>query len=507
MSTGTRLFLAIVVPIVVVMAGFAALDQRQRRALLRDELSREGRAITLTLQMSVEDALRDRQLGDLREIIDRITGYERVFGARILDRDARVIYESEPLRRYPFQALDAFAAALRDGGPVETRRKLGEDPVIGFLARLHGPRGEVLGAIQVVQLESFIEEQARASRNSIVLFTLVMVLATGAIVMLVTRRHVVRPIAELLDAFRQVGEGRLSARAALRHGGEFGRVALEFNLMVARLGDAQRRVLEEERQRGEMEAGLRHAEHLASVGRLAAGLAHEIGTPLNVIAGRTDALLRHAAGTEAERNLRIIAAQIERITRIVRDMLGFGRRQEARKTNLAVRTVVARVLDLLEHRFRTSGIAVEVEVEAGAEELAVVADADQLQQVFLNVALNAADAMPGGGRLEIRAVRVRRPDPPPHGPERPFAAITFADTGGGIHEEHLARVFEPFFTTKDVGQGTGLGLSVSYGIVREHGGAIEVDSAPGRGTTVTVLLPLDAAPAGGARETARGTAA
>ena len=145
--------------------------------------------------------------------------------------------------------------------------------------------------------------------------------------------------------------------------------------------------------------------------------------------------------------------------------------------------------ELVEDRFEAQGIALEVDIPRGLAPIA--ADADQLQQVFLNLALNAADAMPSGGRLRICAGLGDRTHQAIGAEARRCVAVAFEDTGHGIAPEHLERVFEPFFTTKEVGNGTGLGLAISYGIVREHGGWIDLRSESGHGTCATVCLPLE----------------
>jgi signal transduction histidine kinase len=151
--------------------------------------------------------------------------------------------------------------------------------------------------------------------------------------------------------------------------------------------------------------------------------------------------------------------------------------------------VLARVLELLDDRLAAQGIRVDRRIDPEVEPIA--ADADRLQQVFLNLALNAADAMPGGGRLSIH-LSVDRRAPPGNSGSRSCVSVSFSDTGCGIAPENLPRLFEPFFTTKEVGGGTGMGLAISYGIVQEHGGWMDVASTPGRGTRMTIFLPLQA---------------
>jgi signal transduction histidine kinase len=488
MTIGTRLTLSLAGPLVLVMALFGYIDQRTSRDLLQDELAREGRALARTVQIAMEDALRDRQIEDVRALVNKVTGYERVLGLRIFDNRGTIIYEPSDLKAYPFVAAAGLRTALERGTPLETHGRLGDQLVLTFIVPLRDPKGQILGALQLLQLESYIEEDARAARNSIATLTALMILVTTGIVFLVTRVSLARPVADLARSFREVGSGDLQARVPVRRGDEFGRLAQEFNGMCERLVESQRSLLDAQEERRRMEARLRHAERLAAIGRLAAGLAHEIGTPLNVIGGRAERLLRSLGDNEpASRSLRIICAQMERIARIVRGMLDFARMREPLLARTDVAPILDKVLELLGQKFEEAGVRVIGSFPDGTG--AVLADADQIQQVFLNLCTNALDAMPRGGTLRVSSARVDRRHPEGSGEVLPFVAVTFEDTGSGIAPENLDRVFDPFFTTKDVGRGTGLGLSVSYGIVREHGGFFDVESKPGRGTRLTVYLP------------------
>jgi len=487
MTLGTRLTLSLAGPLILVMALFGYIDQRTSRDLLHDELAREGRALARTVQIAMEDALRDRQIEDVRSLVDKVTGYERVLGLRIFDRNGTVIYEPPELAAYPFAAAEALRSALSTGAPFEAHGRIHNQPVLTFIVPLRDPAGQTVGALQLLQLESYIEEDARASRNSIATLTALMILITTGIVLLVTRVGVARTVADLARSFREVGSGDLQALVPERRGDEFGRLAQEFNRMCERLEASQRSLLEAQDESRRMEDRLRHAERLAALGRLAAGLAHEIGTPLNVIGGRAERLLRSFGDDRPEaRSLRIICSQMERIARIVRGMLDFARMREPRLARTDLGPILGRVLELLGQKFEEAGVAAlsSIPDEAGV----VLADADQIHQVFLNLCTNALDAMPKGGTLRVSSSRVVRRPPEGGGDLRSFLAVTFEDTGSGIAPENLDRVFDPFFTTKDVGRGTGLGLSVSYGIVREHGGFIDIESEPGRGTRLIVHL-------------------
>ena len=502
MSLGNRFILSLTLPLVAIMTLFGYMAQVRSRARVHAEMEREGRIVAIIAQGAIEDYLRDHQIEDLRDLMDQMGAFDRILGAQLYDPDGRLIYQSRGVQTETAVAPGDLAVVLHERKEVESLRRAGQTRALRYVLPLVGPKGESQGALQVVFNESFVDETAATFRHQILTLTFAMIAATALVVVVVTRASIARPVEALVRRFRAVGAGDLTGRAArggrdaIARRDEFGQLASEFDGMVDRLEEARRSLLAEQEERRRAEAGLRQAERLASVGRLAAGLAHEIGTPLNVIGGRAEALLRRLQGHgEAERSLGIISAQIDRISRIVRGMLDFARGSAAHLSPTDLTQVVRHVLDLVEHRLKKSDVRAEVEIEPGLP--LVRADEDQLHQVLLNLLTNALDAMPSGGGLWIGlcragSARARRPLPPSlRGAAGEFILLWVEDSGCGIPPAQVERIFDPFFTTKDVGQGTGLGLSVAYGIVRDHGGAIEVESQPGSGTRFTIVLPID----------------
>jgi PAS domain S-box-containing protein len=222
---------------------------------------------------------------------------------------------------------------------------------------------------------------------------------------------------------------------------------------------------------------LRQTERLAELGTLASGMAHEIGTPMNVILGRAEHLLQRTDDERTRKGLEIIIGQVERITRIMNQLLTFARRRPIDRRPIDLRRTIVDTLEVLYERIQKNGIAVDTVFPDAVPP--AVADPDQISQVLLNLLVNAIHAMPDGGSLRLTLSRRDR-----------HLALAVADTGHGIPKDVLPKVFNPFFTTKEVGKGTGLGLTVVHGIITEHGGTIAVDSEPGRGTTFTVTLPI-----------------
>ncbi len=230
-------------------------------------------------------------------------------------------------------------------------------------------------------------------------------------------------------------------------------------------------------ERRRLEEQLRRTERIAELGTLASGMAHEIGTPMNVILGRAEYLLERVTEEPIKKSLQIIVTQVERITRVMNQLLAFARRRPADRRPVDLRETIEGSLEMFQERLARHGI--RIEKAFGDDCPKVRADADQMSQVFINLVMNAVHAMPDGGTLRVGLAR-----------SNGTVQITVADTGHGIAQQDLAKIFDPFFTTKETGKGTGLGLTVVKGIIDEHGGAIQVESEPGRGTTFTISLPV-----------------
>ena len=225
------------------------------------------------------------------------------------------------------------------------------------------------------------------------------------------------------------------------------------------------------------------AAKLASVGELAASIAHELNNPLGTVSLRIESVLAQTAVTDPRRKpLEIVEQEIERMAHLVANLLQFSRHGKEHVSTVQLDDEIRMTLELTLHHLRRRGIEIVQDFETDLP--AIFGDRQKLRQVFLNLFTNAGDAMPGGGKLTIRARRGQSVD------KQPFITIEVSDTGAGIPPEILSRVMEPFFTTKEEGKGTGLGLAICKRIVQEHKGTIQLDSAAGKGTTVRLTLPV-----------------
>ena len=230
-------------------------------------------------------------------------------------------------------------------------------------------------------------------------------------------------------------------------------------------------------ERKQLQEQLRKTERIAELGTLASGMAHEIGTPMNVILGRAEYLMDRVTEEPIKKGLQTIIAQVERITKVMNQLLAFARRKTPERVLVVLTDIVEDSLELFQERLAKSRVMLELKFEGDCPR--VLADPDQMSQVFINLVMNAVHAMPDGGTLRIGLT-----------PEKQMVKLTVADTGHGIPSDVVKKIFEPFYTTKEFGQGTGLGLTVVKGIIEEHQGSIAVESEEGRGTTFTILFPI-----------------
>jgi len=350
--------------------------------------------------------------------------------------------------------------------------------------------GAFAGAIEVSETPEHEGSWAAQHFNEALLLALMTVVATTALAFGLGLWLVATPTRKLVEKARAVGRGELDPPLTLSRNDELGDLAREMNVMCDHLKDARESTAREAKARLEALEQLRHADRLATVGRLASGLAHELGTPLNVVEARAGLILEDAATEEpAKDSARVIIGCTEQMTRLVRQLLVFARERRVEKAPMQLEALGRVVVELV----RPVAAKRQVTLATGALEPApVLADEVLLQQAVTNLVMNAVQACAAGGHVTVSAGARSAVRPGEHAAQ-PWAFLSVQDDGPGMAPEVAARIFEPFFTTKPPGEGTGLGLAVSWGIVEDHGGWIAVDTAPGRGSTFTIHLP------GGAR--------
>lgn len=370
-------------------------------------------------------------------------------------------------------AEKVYARVIEQGQPWIARAYVVNDWYITAYEPIRDASENIVGILYVGMLEA---PYADVKRRTTILFLSIALAGTVVAVALsyLVSSKVTVPVKKLVLASREVADGNLDTRVTIRSDRELAELADAFNTMAAAL---QAR---DEKLKDFATTRIMESERLAVVGKLAADVAHELNNPLQGIVTYANLMLEKTPEDGFLRaSLDKIVKQANRCTTIVRGLLDFARQRKPNKRLSNLNTVLSDCLSLVEHRALFQNI--KVAKKLGADLPPVIVDPSQVEQVFMNMIMNAAEAMDGAGMLTVNT----RIDPAGE-----FVEVAFSDTGHGISEENMERIFDPFFTTKEVGHGTGLGLAISYGIVKEHDGWISVESKVGKGTTFTVRFPV-----------------
>ncbi|MEZ4382923.1 MAG: ATP-binding protein [Nannocystaceae bacterium] len=479
MRIALKLTLALVGVIVALLAAEAWLRGLREAAVYEEDIRRNQRILGRALEQSAEITWREQGLEHAAYLLEAAGAREREVAVRVTD-------EATALRGADDDAVHRWE---RDG-----TIQVSEPRVLRTYLRIDGPSGQR----RALALSTSLRGEGAHVREALVEFAVIALalLVAAAIASLWLGRALVgRRVDQLVARARSIGAGDFSERPPDHGRDELSQLATALEDMARALSAARQALEDETHARIAATAHLRRSDRLATVGTLAAGLAHELGTPLHVISGRARMIARAA---EASADLRDDAAAIvdqsARVQRIIEDLLDFARPRPAERRPLDVGALLHTDLELLGPLLRRTGATWTIERVAGAPARLLYGDVDQLRQVFTNLVLNAAQAMPDGGTIALE-IAGGQPAPPelvteePEAADRDFTRITVRDHGHGIDPKALPRLFDPFFTTKEVGEGSGLGLAVAHGIVNDHGGWIAAESDVGRGSAFHVWLP------------------
>jgi two-component system NtrC family sensor kinase len=358
---------------------------------------------------------------------------------------------------------------------------------------IHSKDDEILGFVEADLSLAVLDEALFKQGLALTAYVIIFVLAVSLFLGIIIYKIVSKPVQTLVDGMGKVASGDLNHPVPITSKDEMGILATTFNSMIDDLKAARDQrekwthMLEEEIAKKTEEIKTTHAnlmqtEKLASLGRMAAGVAHEINNPLTGVVTFSHLLKKRfpPESTEAE-DLNVIIEQSERCSKIISNLLTFARATPSEKGKVNINDILNRSIFMVKNQEKFHHIKFIAELEDA--QLVVFGDASQFQQIFLNMFINAADAMNGRGNITVATKKISEDN-------KNFVEIEFTDEGSGISEKDMPKLFEPFFTTKPVGKGTGLGLSVSHGIVKHMGGHIKVKSTVGKGTTFFVRLPM-----------------
>jgi two-component system NtrC family sensor kinase len=483
---GTKLTLYLSLIIILVLSGYCYLDILSRREILIRKMKAEVRSTGRTLKVSLDAISLPGGMEYIQGLIDAVSEYERILGVIVYYQEGSLIFRSHSLEEGIEPYLDLIKGSIREDRPQEEFGAYKKVPIFSYAFPLKDRRGKNGGGVSILQRTSYMEEEIGKAKWNIFVTIFILIGVTIVLLILGTRKWITKPMFSLTDGIKNMAKGNLDIRVNLKSGGELSELAQAFNQMAVDLKKAQELIIQEADAKLELERSLRQSEKLATVGQLASGLAHEIGTPLNIIYGRAEMIKKRLKGEEGiQKNLEIIVHQTERITKIIQQLLGFARKKKPEQTALNISTILETAVDLLNHQIQKQGVEVVKDLRENLSP--VVGDPDQLQQVFLNLILNAIQSMPEGGRLclSVSSKKISK-----QGLEcdlRQYVEVCVEDTGVGMEKEVIQNLFNPFFTTKDTG--TGLGLMVTQGIVQDHEGWIDVGSEVGKGSIFKVYLP------------------
>jgi signal transduction histidine kinase len=492
---GFRLFLVVTVTIVGITVAYDIFRfQRERHRLVR-QLEREASLVARAVEGPLQFWFRTGSRGELENMLRNIREAKEAACVGIYDLEGRLEIASGAASgdaQHPVDCPERLDGEGTAGNALSAWDLLGTIRILVPLT----PDGGHIATLGLVFPSTVITDPIRRQRNTIVLERGLVLAAIGVSLWAAIFVLVSRPIHRLKRGAEEIGRGNLETRIAVKARTEIGELARAFNRMAESLREAQERRQAEEERRIALERQVRHAEKLAVIGKLASELAHEVGTPLNVISGRARVLRREFPDGDARaENLDIIRTQVDRISRVIRRFLTVGRPPRMQRERLQLSPHLHEGAAFLTPELRKRRVRLDLVISPDLP--AVVADPDGLSQVFLNLIMNAIAAVSPGGRIEVAAT------PAPARPGEEAAGglgggtteggveIRVRDDGQGIDPEILPHIFEPFFSTRR-GEGTGLGLSICQDIVKEHGGRITAESQPGAGTTIRIWLPAAA---------------
>ena len=522
---GVKLILSLTVLIVAISAISGYLNLRTEKKQLVDTMILGADQLSRSITGATWHAMLDDDRRAAYSIMQVIADKQGVDRIRMYNKEGRLVYSTDASEKSGVASSSSEVCAschsknsINDRPSDDARVRYATSPngvkTLNMVAPIynepscsnaschaHQASTKVLGVVDVALRLDPVQKQTRAITLQTILWTLFEVGIGAAFVILFSRRFVATPIQQLIAGTKAVSAMELDQPITITRRSQeldelvdsFNRMRERLKLAVAELNEMQQtledKVEERTQQLKAAQRKLVQSDRLATLGQLAASVAHEINNPvsgvlnLSMLLERLMASGTYPSGREAEfrKYLSLISAETARVGRIVSDLLAFSRRSKPQRAPADVNKLVRTTIGLADHKLKL--ISAEIVLDLQQNLPLVECDASQIQQVILNLVLNGAQAMQpkGGGKLTIRTRLIQQDN---------TVELCVEDTGEGIAPENVSKIFDPFFTTKAEGKGVGLGLAVLYGIVKAHEGEVEVTSQRNQGTAFTVTLPL-----------------
>lgn len=499
-----KLIAAVGVVAITIIGIFAYLILNAHQRQLIGELERSAHQLSETVKSSTKYDMLLNQRESVHRIIKTIGGQEGIEKVRIFNKEGEIIVSTDSLdvgklvdkkteACYVCHVADQPLARLSISQTTRIFKSATPTRTLGIInpiynepscwqsaCHAHASNQQVLGVLDITMSLAEVDRGLQASQMRLLLFAIIAIAAVSLIIFLLVKGIVLKPVQQIVAATQHVASGDLNYTIKLEKKDEIGELAKSFNAMTRQLSETQRQLYQSDK--------------LASVGRLAAGVAHEINNPLTGVLTYSSYLLKRANGdTEMKDDLEVIVRETKRCREIVKGLLDFARQSPPEKRPTDLNEIIHRATRILQNQFSLQHIEIEPHLHPALPLLPV--DGNQIQQVVVNLLMNAHDAIgEKGGTIIITttileaAAQLAAGLPP--GPA--YAKIEIRDNGCGIPRENLSKIFEPFFTTKGQ-KGNGLGLAMVWGIIEKHDGRIMVESEVGKGTTFNILLPVASA--------------
>lgn len=493
---------ALVAVVIIGIFAYLILDAHQRQLIA--ELERSAHQLSETVKSSTKYDMLLNQRESVHRIIKTIGGQAGIEKVRIFNKEGAIIVSTDsldlgklvdkkteacyachvadqPLARLPISETSRIFKSATQTRTLGIINPIYNEPSCWQSAcHAHTPNQQVLGVLDITMSLAEVDRGLQASQMRLLLFAIIAIAAVNLIIFLLIKGLVLRPVRQIVAATQHVASGDLNYTIQLEKKDEIGELAKSFNAMTRQLSETQRQLYQSDK--------------LASVGRLAAGVAHEINNPLTGVLTYSSYLLKRANGdTEMKDDLEVIVRETKRCREIVKGLLDFARQSPPEKRPTDLHEIIHRATRILQNQFSLQHIDIEPHLHPTLPLLQV--DGNQIQQVVVNLLMNAHDAIgEKGGTIIITTAMPEAATQLAAGlpPDQAYAEIKIHDNGCGIPRENLSKIFEPFFTTKGQ-KGNGLGLAMVWGIIEKHDGRITVESAVGKGTTFNILLPVASA--------------
>jgi two-component system NtrC family sensor kinase len=516
----------VAIALAAAMALFTLLVIMHQRDQLLQNAADHVEQISQLITRSTRYAMLQNQPDYVQRIIQDVGRQDNIAKVRVLSKEGRIIHSThEPeIGQFVDRKADACVLCHQGEQPLEHvpssdrsriykgadgKRLLGSMEVIrneptcyNSSCHFHSPTQSVLGVLDIVYSLDEMDHSIRMSTITITVASLVFAFFAALFVTLFVHRLVYLPLSDLEAGADRMAAGDLEQLIPVRSADEFGKLAGSFNTMTEALRSShaelrswgqtlQQKIEERTAQLRVAQAETARSEKLASVGLLAAGIAHELNNPLTGVLTFTTLLRRKLPDGSADaEDLELVIRETKRCAAIIRRLLDFAREKKPEKKYSDLNHLIEETARIVERPASLNNVEIALDLAPGLPP--VWLDADLIKQVVMNMLVNAQHAIENGGSVNVRTSLCAQPrSVEPGAPPVPMVEISIIDSGCGIPAQNLSRIFDPFFTSKEVGKGTGLGLAVSHGIVRAHGGTIEVESKVGEGSTFRIFLPTE----------------